>query len=175
MPRAARPLLRAASLQVCCGWAASAAPAVRSVRRGWRVPPSLSRALALAPDGDCARVAPRLGQLVAHALLQVGSPRACERHCRQSTPSCTHPMLCSVALACILITHFDKGLKGFDAETGNRATRPELLRLQKRGTKDTATQSLSSSRPDRKIKSEDTATPRGTRGLTAAAWQQKRW
>ena len=47
--------------------------------------------------------------------------------------------------------HIDKGLIGFDVETGNRATRPELLRLQKRGTNDTAMMNPCSSQPDHLI------------------------
>jgi hypothetical protein len=37
-----------------------------------------------------------------------------------------------------LVKLFDKGLIGFDVETGSRIVRPELLRLLKRGTNTTA-------------------------------------
>ena len=37
-----------------------------------------------------------------------------------------------------LVGLLDKGLIGFDVETGSRIVRPELLRLLKRGTKTTA-------------------------------------
>jgi hypothetical protein len=37
-----------------------------------------------------------------------------------------------------VVTLFDKGLIGFDVETGSRIVRPELLRLLKRGTSTTA-------------------------------------
>jgi len=39
-----------------------------------------------------------------------------------------------------LVRLFDKGLIGFDVETGSRIVRPELLRLPKRGTNTTANQ-----------------------------------
>jgi hypothetical protein len=37
-----------------------------------------------------------------------------------------------------LVGLLDKGLIGFDVETGSRIVRPELLRLLKRGTNTTA-------------------------------------
>ena len=37
-----------------------------------------------------------------------------------------------------LVKLFDKGLIGFDVETGSRIVRPELLRLVNRGTNTTA-------------------------------------
>jgi hypothetical protein len=37
-----------------------------------------------------------------------------------------------------LVTLLDKGLIGFDVETGSRIVRPELLRLLNRGTNTTA-------------------------------------
>jgi hypothetical protein len=37
-----------------------------------------------------------------------------------------------------LVRLLDKGLIGFDVETGSRIVRPELLRLLKRGTNTTA-------------------------------------
>jgi hypothetical protein len=37
-----------------------------------------------------------------------------------------------------LVLLLDKGLIGFDVETGSRIVRPELLRLLKRGTNTTA-------------------------------------
>ena len=37
-----------------------------------------------------------------------------------------------------LVMLLDKGLIGFDVETGSRIVRPELLRLLKRGTNTTA-------------------------------------
>ena len=41
----------------------------------------------------------------------------------------------SSQLAGTLVVLLDKGLIGFDVETGSRIVRPELLRLLKRGTK----------------------------------------
>jgi hypothetical protein len=48
------------------------------------------------------------------------------------------PPGCRERIAGTLDPLLDKGLIGFDVETGSRIVRPELLRLLKRGTNTTA-------------------------------------
>jgi hypothetical protein len=80
---------------------------------------------------DHRRVPGAPGCCIAHGLA------ACQRPGGWGESGGAQAWGCSRA-AGTLVGLLDKGLIGFDVETGSRIVRPELLRLLKRGTNTTA-------------------------------------